>query len=435
MGLAHAKTYLTSGKYLTGASGLKTRCKRLLPGHPKILLLAIMLLVAILTVVGCTGALGRGVAQGWAGGVVVDDTVIVGSRGGRIIALDTEDGTQRGDPIAITIQMSSNLCGGGGTAGVAIYSSPVIGEWRELDGKQFRMVYIGSYSNKVYAFSFDGSSFTTDLKFDYPPDDFLDGGIVGELTIDEEDNIFFGSADGKVYALNQNLVSIWEYDTGDKIWSSPAITDDALFIGSFGKKLYALDITDGNQQWVFETRGAIIAAPLVYGNNVYFGTFGRRFYAVDITSGEEVWRFPSDDSDENKPKNWFWANPVASNGTIYAPNLDGKVYALDADAGTLVAEFDLGGPISSSPVLVDGLIIVATENGDIYSLDTEDNHQTLLVHLEDMVDEKAYEEKVQAPLFAGDGTVYIHTYRDNLYAINVQTGEELWVKSLASEDS
>jgi len=394
-----------------------------------------MLLVAIITVVGCTSALGRGVAQGWAGGVVVGDTVIVGSRGGKIIVLNAEDGTQRGEPIAITVQMASNLCGGGGTAGVAIYSSPVIGGWRELDGEQFRLIYVGGYNGKVYAFKFDGESLTTDFKLDFPEDTYLEGEIVGELTIDEEDNLFFGSADGKVYALNQNLDNTWEYDTGDKIWSSPAITDDSIFIGSFGKKFYALNITDGSQKWVFETRGAIIAAPLVYGNNVYFGTFGRRFYAVDITSGEEIWRFPADDSDENKPKNWFWANPAASNGTIYAPNLDGKVYALNADTGVLVAEFDLGGPISSSPVLVDGLIIVATENGDVYSLDTTNNHQTLLVHLEDLVDEKAYEEKVQAPLFAGDGTVYIHTYRDNLYAINVQTGEELWMKSLTSEDS
>lgn len=435
MELVRTNTRLTSSKYLPGASGLKTRYKQLLRGRHKILFLVTMLLVVILAVVGCTSALGRGIAQGWAGGVVIDDTAIVGSRGGKIIALNAEDGAQRSEPIEITYQQASSLCGGGGTAGVAIYSSPVVGGWRELDGEQFRLVYVGSYKGKVYAFKFDGNSLTTDFKLDYPEDTYLDGAIVGELVSDQEDNIFFGSADGKVYALNENLDNIWEHDTGDKIWSSPAITDDTLFIGSFGKKFYALDITDGSQRWVFETKGAIIAAPLVCGNNVYFGTFGRRFYAVDIASGEEVWRFPADDSDENKPKNWFWANPLASNGTIYAPNLDGKVYALDADTGTLVAEFDLGGPISSSPVLVDGLIIVATENGDVYSLDTADNHQTLLVHLEDVVEDKVYEEKVQAPLFAGEGTVYIHTFRDNLYAINVQTGEKLWKKSLTSEGS
>jgi len=351
------------------------------------------------------------------------------------MVLDAADGTIQGDPAVLVTQVPSGGfgCAGGGTAGVAIYSSPVISGWREFDGEQFRLVYVGGHNGKVYAFKFDGSSLTTDWEYDFPREGNLGAEIVGELTINQEGNIFFGSADGKVYALNQNLGSIWEYDTGDKIWSTPAIQGDTLFIGGFGKKLYALDIADGSLRWQFETKGAIIAAPLVYGDKVYFGTFGRRFYAVDIATGEEVWRFPADDSDETKPKNWFWAKPLASNGTIYAPNLDGKVYALDANTGTLIAEFDLGGPISSSPVMVDGLIIVATEDGEVYSLNTADNHKTLLVQLKDVVEEKVYEEKVQAPLFAGGGTVYIHTFRDNLWAIDVLAGGEPQKFSLATD--
>jgi len=415
---------------------LKIRRTGFLNGRPKILSLVMALVVVMLTVAGCAGTLGRGVALGWAGGVVVDDTVIVGSRGGKIIALNAEDGTVQGDPAVLLTQVPSGGfgCAGGGTAGVAIYSSPIISELREADGEQYRLVYVGGYNGKVYAFRFDGNNLTTDWEYDFPREGGLGVEIVGELTFDQTGNIFFGAADGKVYSLNQNLGGIWEYDTGEKIWSAPTIQGDTLFIGNLGKKLYALNIHDGSQRWVFETRGAIMATPVVYEDKVCFGTFGRRFYALDIATGEEVWRFPADDSDENKPKNWFWAKPLASNGTIYAPNLDGKVYALDAETGTPIAEFDLGGPISSSPVLVDGLIIVATENGDVYSLDTADNHQTLLVHLEDVVGEKVYEEKVQAPLFAGDSTVYTHTFRDNLYAINVQTGEELWKKSLTLED-
>ncbi len=407
---------------------MKTGCRGLLHGRHRILPLAIILLAVILTAAGCSGALGRGVAQGWAGGAVTDDTVIVGSRGGKIIVLNAEDGTIQGDPVVLVTQVPSGGfgCSAGGSAGVAIYSSPVIRD---------DLVYVGGYNGKVYAFLFDGESLSAESEYDFPREGYLGGSIVGELAIDQEDRVYFGSSDGKVYAVDATLRSIWEYDTGDEIWSSPAITDDTLFIGNFGKKLYALDIADGSERWQFETKGAIIAAPVVYEDKVYFGTFGRRFYAADTATGEEVWRFPATDSDEVKPRNWFWANPLASNGTIYAPNLDGKVYALDADTGALVAEFDLGGPISSSPVMVGELIIVATENGDVYSLNTTDNHKTLLVHLEDVVGEKVYEETVQAPLFAGDGVVYVHTLRDNLYAINVQTGEVLWKKSLTSGDS
>ena len=62
---------------------------------------------------------------------------------------------------------------------------------------------------------------------------------------------------------------------------------------------------------------------------------------------------------------------------------------------------------------MDGLIVVATQDGEIYTLNTADNKQTKLASLG---------EKVQAPLFASNGTVYIHTFDDNLYAIDIQTG-------------
>jgi outer membrane protein assembly factor BamB len=404
-----------SYKQTHGASGLKTMGRELLRGRNKVLLLANMLLVVVFIGAGCTGALGRGIAQGWAGGVVVDDTIIVGSRGGKIMALDAADGTIQGEPIELTAEQPSGGfgCGGGGTTGVAIYSSPVIsGE----------LVYVGAYDGKVYAFAFDGEQLRVEPRWVYPRQGDLGGVVIGGLVI-VDNIIYLASANGTVYALDAvEGYEEWKYDTGGQIWSTPAVEGDTLFIGSFDKKLYALDIADGSQRWAFETQGAITATPVVNEDKVYFGTFGRRFYAVDITSGEEVWRFPADDSDENKPQNWFWAEPLASNGTIYAPNMDGKVYALDAETGALVNQFDLGGQIVSSPVIIElvtdeeevySLIIVATQEGKVYSLNTMNNEQKLLANLG---------EKVQAPLFASDGIVYIHTFEDNLHAIDVETG-------------
>ena len=74
---------------------------------------------------------------------------------------------------------------------------------------------------------------------------------------------------------------------------------------------------------------------------------------------------------------------------------------------------DLGSPVSSSPVLIGNSIVVATEAGVVYSIDTVSNEQEELVDLE---------EDIFASLFASDGVVYVHTDEDSLYVVDVQTG-------------
>ena len=46
------------------------------------------------------------------------------------------------------------------------------------------------------------------------------------------------------------------------------------------------------------------------------------------------------------------------------------MYALDAKTGAKIAEYDLGGQISSSPVVVNGKVIVATQSQTLWSIDS-----------------------------------------------------------------
>jgi outer membrane protein assembly factor BamB len=158
---------------------------------------------------------------------------------------------------------------------------------------------------------------------------------------------------------------------------------------------------------------------LVDNNTVYIGSFDRYLYALDSADGSLKWKFMAG--------NWFWAKPVVNNGVVYAACLDGKVYALNAESGNELAEFDLGSPVSSSPVVTDNCVVVASEEGVVYALDTNTNQEKWVNG--DLKEEK---QKVYASLCAGEGVVYVHTNKGQLYALNAQSGAKLWSLSLKS---
>ncbi len=375
----------------------------------KALLLLVILLVSGLAVSGCA----RGAQpKGWSGGMIANGTLFLGSMEGKLVALNTSDGSRLWE---VTLE-TTKPAGGFGCAlastSVAIYGTPAV------DGE---LVYVGGYNGIIYAISSDKGA----KRWVYPRAGNLEP-IVGGLVV-ALGKVYFGSSDGKLYALDATTGDWeWEFETGDKIWSTPAIDGDTLYIGSFDKKLYAIDAITGNKKWEFKAEGAIASTPLLYNNTVYVGSFDRYLYALNATNGEQIWQFPVEDEVGNKPENWFWAKPVVYNNTIYAGNFDGKVYILNAENGNEVVEaIYLESPISSSPVLIDDAVIIATEAGKVYCLDTSTNQTKWTRELE---------EEIRAPLFVSEGVVYVHTQEpETLYALNAQTGVTLWSLPLSSK--
>lgn len=376
--------------------------------------LAVVLLLVGLAFFGCTGT--RSSPQGGSGGTIADGTLFLspalkqaaGGFGcaapqteGKLAAVNTSDGNRLWE---VSLEASRPTGGGFGcaptTMPVAIYGPPAVAG---------DLVYIAGYNGRIYAISA-----STRLSQDKYLDETNPQPIIGG-PVAAGDMVYLGGSDGKVYALNAtSLEKEWEFRTGGKIWSTPAIDGDTLYVGSFDKKLYALDAGDGTKKWEFETEGAIISTPLVYDNTVYIGSLDRHLYAVDTTDGSLRWRFMAG--------SWFWAKPIISGNTVYAPCLDRKVYVLNAETGGEVVDaINLGGPVSSSPVLDGNLVIIASEEGKVYALDTSNNQIRLLAELG---------EAIYAPLCTSDGVVYIYTGSQNLYALSVESGAKLWSLSL-----
>ena len=56
--------------------------------------------------------------------------------------------------------------------------------------------------------------------------------------------------------------ALWEFETEDEVTSSPAIGfDGTVYVGSWDKKLYAINGKSGVKLWEFETGHWVLSSP------------------------------------------------------------------------------------------------------------------------------------------------------------------------------
>jgi len=96
--------------------------------------------------------------------------------------------------------------------------------------------------------------------------------------------VYVGSNDGNVYALNATTGAfIWNYTTGNSVFSSAAVADGIVYVGSNDGNVYALNATTGIQVWVYTTGGPVEwSSPAVVCGVVYVGSEDGNVYAFGV---------------------------------------------------------------------------------------------------------------------------------------------------------
>lgn len=378
---------------------------------------AVVVLVALVLVV-LTGCYGTSTPKGWAGVNSIDDTLVFVSMTGKIYSVDSETGAVVGSPITLTKESSggSFLSCGSSSVSIPVYPSPVI-----YESGDDQLAIIGGTDGRVYAFPFINGSLNANTKWEYPAKTMntnIGSSIVGGLVLDNG-VVYFSSALGQVYAIDAEYGDMnWSYDTDSQIWGSPVVADGVLYIGSYDNYLYAIDTETGELIWKYDAGGAIIAQPVVEDGIVYIGGYNREMHAVNTVSGQMVWKYPSGDKGDGDPENWFWTAAIVNDGILIAPNMDGNIYCLNATNGNLVSKVELDNPIMSTPVVVDGELLVATTNiakstSKLYAIDLDNYGKREVTSMN---------EAIKAQIYTDGGMVYIHTGSDNFYGINPANG-------------
>jgi outer membrane protein assembly factor BamB len=189
--------------------------------------------------------------------------------------------------------------------------------------------YVGSLDLFVYAIDKNGTQ-----KWKTPTLGF----VISSPAIGSDGTVYVGSFDSKLYALDPATgTPKWSFATGDHIYSSPAVEDDAtgatkaIYFASTDGNVYALD-PSGNLLWRYDTGDVVRSSPVLgrtqdgKGEILYVGAGNGKLFALDAATGKRRWSFDTTSTDPTlRDRNDLNASPALGTNGVYIGSEDGAV--------------------------------------------------------------------------------------------------------------
>ncbi|NOT08124.1 MAG: PQQ-binding-like beta-propeller repeat protein [Gemmatimonadales bacterium] len=229
----------------------------------------------------------------------------------------------------------------------------------------------------------------------------------------------------------------WSVRTGGPVRSSPAVTATRVFAGSADGFLYAVDRAAGHIVWRFEVGGVVDAAPAVAAGLVIVANDLGRIVAVDERTGRLRWSVRSGtalpSNTASRPRydyEYFISSPVIVGRTVVIGQPDGGVYALDLVTGARRWRVTTGGKVHATPAVHDGLVVVGSFDGRVYGIDLGSGASRWVFRTAgDTIDlvKTGYDRRgIQSSAAIADGTIFLGSRDDGVYALDAATGAARW---------
>lgn len=222
--------------------------------------------------------------------------------------------------------------------------------------------------------------------------------------------VIAGSDDGSVYAVEEmSGTMVWNFTTSGKVRSSPAVVDGMVFVGSYDDSVYALSEVTGEKIWSYKTGDSIACSPAVADGIVFVGSSDGYLYALNESSGQRFWKSSLSLGDS-------WSSPAVADGMVFIGNSGGSFWALDENTGRITWNYDADGIGETSPAVSGGMVFVAATQ--------------VISALNESTGTVIWSSSIPTYVFCSpavaDGAVFIGAYPTGMYAYNMTTGTLIW---------
>jgi outer membrane protein assembly factor BamB len=195
-----------------------------------------------------------------------------------------------------------------------------------------------------------------------------------------------------------------------------------------------VNATDGRVQWKRDVGAAVTGSAAVTGRLTYVTDIHGDVIALSTAKGTLAWRVstgvPVPFPWGHESFDYFSSSPTVVNGLVVVGGSDGNVYALDGRTGARRWRAATGGRVRSSPAIANGVVYVGSFDGRVYALDLASGHVRWRFDTRGTtLDSKSFgydRRSIQASPAIADGVVYVGGRDGRSYAIDAATGRLAW---------
>ncbi|MBF0358668.1 MAG: outer membrane protein assembly factor BamB [Magnetococcales bacterium] len=246
-----------------------------------------------------------------------------------------------------------------------------------------------------------------------------------------EEAVFVGTFEGLVVKVDKSRGKvIWESELDSSVSGGVATDGSRVFAGTVAGNMVALSRENGEKLWQSQVSTSVASAPLVVGGRVIFTTLNNRTYALDVNSGKLLWTHSS------VPVALVVqgaATPTTNGRTVFVGYSTGEVFALNLREGKPLWGKNLSRLMGRSEIDrlhdVDGEVVVGPSGMDtpipkVYVV----NHQGSVMGIQSNGGVEVWKSKFSAirrPLLWGN-QLFVVNVEGQIVSISAKDGLEVW---------
>ena len=228
--------------------------------------------------------------------------------------------------------------------------------------------------------------------------------------------IFFGDTEGNLTAVNSSTqAEIWEFRDSDSTpIGTPAVIDGNVIFAKVTGEIFCLKISDGSLVWRYtppsseSVNEGLNDGVAAGGGKVYAAFTTGELKALDLKNGHVLWTY--------KAEQGLRTAPAYANGLVLVGEYNGLFSMIDAKTGERVNGGGAGGAVNT-PAVDQGNVYYSAWDGSV--------HAVQIKNVIPLWSAKVGEPITTPPVIA-EGMIFVGTASGKIFALDQRNGAELW---------